>query len=194
MSSVHTGAQQSVYGFSSIPNCVFRIVRRCERWKERTSMKFVTEIDTCLSDFRVSNDAFNLFLGESEEIRKAVISRLEAERAQDAKRIKELEKQAKDMSRPEAVRHFAMSEINKIKLHKYEATKEEIEAYTKTMGHAQQAVADLKTLQDNMLDLHKKAVALLDDMRAEVRGNQRVPLYPRYIEEEINSGKKVGLI
>ena len=157
-------------------------------------MKFISEIDTCLSDFRVSNDAFNLFRKEAAEIRKAVISRLDAERAQDEKRIEELEKQAKDMSRPEAVRHFARSELDKIKLHEYKPTAEEIEAYTKTMGHAQQAVADLKTLQDNMLDLHKKAVALLDDMRAEVRGNQRVPLYPRYIEEEINKGKKVGLL
>ena len=145
-------------------------------------MNVFEEFTSLCMDFSVCRTAFLDAHERAKAVVVAVKDRLEAERAQAAKRIAALEKQQGDPARSETVRRMAALELAQLQARTYAVTKDEQAAFAEAVNDAETAVRDMRRLQREIRQAFDDLNAELMRLRAETLGNQSVELYGRWTE------------
>lgn len=102
-------------------------------------------------DFDTTMLAYNTAWREAKDLLDGVKERLDLDRRTNEARATEYRKIVADKSRSVTVRRVAEAELAKMENLEYFATAEEIAAFKELAAEQDQAAADLKTINDNIL-------------------------------------------
>ena len=105
------------------------------------------ELQELKTDFDTTRNAYADFFEQLNRLIQTTNERIEAEKAETAAKITELEQQAADENRTQTVRDLAAAELEKLKTKTFSATPGERAAFRDLLTRAETATQDLKTLK-----------------------------------------------
>lgn len=133
-------------------------------------MSIFEDFTRLCADFSTCRTAYLDAYERAKDVFGAVKSRLEAEQAQTAARMAELETQKRDLVRSETVRRMAALELSQLQTRIYAVTEDEQAAFAEAVNDAGVAVRDMHQLRVKI----RKAISDLNEavkrMRAESLG------------------------
>lgn len=130
-------------------------------------------------DFDTTMLAYNAARREANDLIDGVKERLDLERRTDEARATEYRKIVADKSRSVTVRRVAEAELAKMENLEYFATAEEIAAFKELAAEQDQAVADIKRINDDILIAIQASEKTIKEIREKTRGRNDLVLLPR---------------
>ena len=133
-------------------------------------------------DYAATKAAFTAAEQGAKAISEAVAERIQADRAQTAERVAELERLVQDGSRPASARRIWQAELDQLKTRTFCATPDEWKAFDAEMLAAQEAVADFARLQREIREAISSVEAEIKKMRAQTLGDPATGLWENRLE------------
>lgn len=129
------------------------------------------------------------------EIRDAVHSRIENESQHTKKRMIELERIIKDISRTETMREMARLELKKYRNISFEATPEERKTFNLKIEAAKKAITDFIKAKNELGNAYKDAEEELKSLRTKILNSQNrdAQLARRWIDSDLKSFERLIL-
>lgn len=155
-------------------------------------MKEFEHLEQMAADFAATLAAFDTARKETDDIIRATDERLKLDRELTADRVAELTKTANDATRSVTVRRVAAAELEKIGAQEIGTTAEEEAAFAELMEQQEAALRDMRTIRQNVRAAIEAATRRLREIRAEILGNSRPGLAPRWIEGQRAAFEKLG--
>ena len=144
------------------------------------------------NDYVAAWNAVNAARQTAKDITAAARERLEAEKAQTAARIAELEEVASDLERTATVRRMAEADLLELRERTFSPNTAETAAFMNELATAQQAYEDLRQLKDEVKSALAAAEKELAEIRGAVLGDQNLVLIPRWLDGERAAFEKLG--
>lgn len=145
-------------------------------------MTIFEDFSRLCEDFAVCEAAFNVAYNNTKEILSSVKSRLDADRAQAAARIAELEACERDPERSATVRRMITLELEQLRNRAVPApTVEEAEAFNQEAGAAEDAIRDLRALKVKIREAVDAVNAEVQRLRLETLGHD-TDLHERWLD------------
>lgn len=130
-------------------------------------------------DFDITMLAYHSAWREGKDLIDGVKERLEMDRRQNEARAAELRQTVANTNRSETVRRVAAAELAKMDGLEYFATPEEVAAFTELAAEQDQAVADIKKINADILEAINGAEQTIKEIREKTRGRNDLDLLPR---------------
>lgn len=138
-------------------------------------------------DYQTTKSAFTSAEQGAKVIVDAVAERIQADRAQTAERVAELERLIGDGSRPASARKVWELELAQLKARTFSATPDERKAFDAEMLAAQEAVADFGRLQREIREAISGVETEIKKMRAQTLGDPATGLRGNWLEGDRKS-------
>lgn len=146
-------------------------------------MSIFEDFSRLCEDFAVCEAAFNVAHNNTKEILSSVKSRLDAERAQTAARIAELEACERDPEKSATVRRMIALELEQLRNRAVPApTPEETAAFNQEANAAKDAIRDLRALKKQITGSIDAINAEIKRLRSETLGHD-TDLRDRWLDE-----------
>lgn len=144
------------------------------------------------NDYVAARIVVNVARQTAKDITDAARERLDAEKAQTAERIAELEELQFDTGRTATVRRMAADDLLNLRERTFSPNAAETVAFMNELATAQQAYEDLRQLKDKVKDAIVSAEKELTEIRNIVLGDQSLVLIPRWLDGERVAFEKLG--
>lgn len=132
--------------------------------------KFIHFLTLC-DDYTAAKLAFSAAQRATEAVRGAVVERIEADRAQTAEQVSELETMIADTSRPASARRVWQQELDRLKGRTFGATPDEVAAFNAELAAAQEAVEDMRRIQGEIRVAISDINEAVKELRADTLGD-----------------------
>lgn len=144
-------------------------------------------VETLVGDFAATLAAIHAANKEQGEIITATRARMEADKQRVEARRAELQAAVKDNGRSATVRSLAQAELDGLSATEFKPTAAEQAAFGGATARAEQAIADLRRMRDELRTALAAASAELEGIRADTIGKTDVEIFARWIEGDVNS-------
>lgn len=144
-------------------------------------------VETLAGDFAATLAAIHAANKEQSEIITATRARMESDAQRVEARRTELQAAVKDSSRSATVRSLAQAELDGLSATEFKPTAAEQAAFGGATARAEQAIADLRRMRDELRTALAAASAELEGIRADTIGKTDVEIFARWIEGDVNS-------
>ena len=144
-------------------------------------------VETLVGDFAATLAAIHKANKEQGEIITATRARMEADKQRVEARRAELQAAVKDNGRSATVRSLAQAELDGLSATEFKPTAAEQAAFGGATARAEQAIADLRRMRDELRTALAAASAELEGIRADTIGKTDVEIFARWIEGDVNS-------
>lgn len=144
-------------------------------------------VETLAGDFAATLAAIHKANKEQGEIITATRARMEADKQRVEARRAELQAAVKDNGRSATVRSLAQAELDGLSATEFKPTAAEQAAFGGATARAEQAIADLRRMRDELRTALAAASAELEGIRADTIGKTDVEIFARWIEGDVNS-------
>lgn len=137
---------------------------------------------TLCDDYQTAKLAFSSAQRAAEDITAAVAERIQADRAQTAERVAELERLVRDGSRPASARRVWEMELAQLQGRTFSATQDEVAAFEAEITMAEEAVQDFHRLQREIREAIQTINEAITELRKQTLGDPATGLWGNRLE------------
>ncbi len=133
-------------------------------------------------DYEAAKLALSSTQRAAEALREAVAERFQADKAQTAERVAELESLIADGRRPASACRVWELELTQLKNRTFGATTDEVAAFNGELAAAQEAIGDLNRLQREIREAIHAVNGAITELRAQTLGDPSTGLWENRLD------------